>query len=41
MQGEDSLMQSKDAAGFDNKFLINILLLYFESCDCQCKLLSA
>jgi hypothetical protein len=31
MQCEDSLIWSKDAVGFDNKFLINILLLYFES----------
>jgi hypothetical protein len=33
MQCEDSLIQSKDAAGFDSKFVINILLLYFESCN--------
>jgi hypothetical protein len=31
MQCEDSLIRTKDAAGFDDKFLINVLLLYFES----------
>ena len=40
MQFEDSQIQSKDFGGFDNKFLINVLLLHFDSCDWQCQLVS-
>lgn len=41
MPCEDSQIWWKNTAGFVNRFLINVLPLYFESCNWQCQLLSA